>query len=402
MRYIAFFTTLTLLFGGLASVTANESSISDAVQKAIDRITELNGRYTLTPENTIRTIEFADGGNLNAEAFDLFAQQGDLESLRVINYRELSDADVAKLEDLTKLRTLALTNGGISNDAVRMIAEFFPHLVNLNLSSNARLTDAAAREIAKLRELETLELLFCDFGEFAMLHIASLPKLRMLDIRANMTIGNGGMRTLARLPALRALRHRSSAVTDDGMRALAEAPAMTDLFIQDFSITGQSGQYLRQMERLTTLTIFRCESFDSCGLLELRGLRLTRLVLRGLPVDNSAMEVFAELTTLRRLELHELHSVSDAGMANLVHLENLEFLDIWDTPVADRTMEIVAKLPALRTLQLRATEITDKGLELLLSMPSLESVRLENNAHITPGAIQKLRGAEKFTVVSLP
>ena len=402
MRHIAFLTVLTLLFGGFANATANESTVSEAVQKAVDRITELNGRYTLTPENTIRTIDFADGSRLNAEAFELFAQQSDLESLRIINYRELTDADVAALAGLTKLRTLALTNGGISDAAVRTIAESFPDLINLNLSSNSRLTDAAARDIARLRYLETLELLFCDLGDFAMLHIAGLPRLRMLDIRANMTIGNGGMRTLARLPALRSLRHRSSAVTDDGMRSLAAAPAITDLFIQDFSITGQSGQYIRQMERLTSLIIFRCENFDSSGVLELRGLRLNRLQLRGLPVDDRAMEVFDELTTLRRLDLHELHSVSDAGMEHLAHLENLGILDIWDTPITDRSLAIIAKLPALRTLVLRETEVTDKGLELLLTMPNLESVRLEDNAHVTPAMIQKLRDAEKFTVLPLP
>jgi len=389
-----------MLFGGLINtVAANEGTISEAVQKTIDRITGLNGQYTLTPENTIRTIVFNDGSNLNAEAFELFAQQSDLEMLRIINYRELTDADVAALSGLTNLRTLALTNGGISDAAVRTIAESFPELVNLNLSSNSRLTDAAAREIARLRYLETLDLLFCDFGDFGMMHIASLPRLRVLDIRGNMTIGNGGLRTLTRLPALRALRHRSSAVTDDGMRAFAAAPAITDLFIQDFSITGQSGQYLRQLERLTSLTIFRCENFDSAGLLQLGGLRLTRLVLRGLPVHDHAMAVLEDLTTLRRLELHELFSLSDAGMEHLAHLQNLEILDIWETPITDQSLEIIAQLPALRTLMLGTTNVTDAGLELLLTIPTLEEVRLTDNQHVTPEMIQRLQDAEQFTVL---
>ena len=399
MRRIACLTVFTLLFGGFFNAAAaNEVAVSEDVQKAINRITELRGQHTLTPEHTVRTITFADGRDLDPDAFDLFAEQSDLETLSIANYRELSDADVAKLVGLEKLRTLALTNGSITDAAVRTIAEAFPELISLNLASNSRLTDAAAREIAKLRELQVLNLLFCDFSEFGMVHISRLPKLRVLDIRGNMKIGNGGLRTLANLPALRNLQHRSPAVTDEGIRSLAAAKTMTDLLIQDFSITGQSGLYIRQMEALTNLQIFRCENFDSSGVLALGGLKLNRLTLRGLPVDDSAMAVFAELTTLRRLFLNELHSVSDAGLANLVHLQDLEILDIWESPITDRTLEVIASLPALKTLMLRTTEVTDEGLELLLTMPSLEEVTLRDNVHVTPEMIQQLRDAEKFSV----
>jgi len=400
MRHITFLTAFTLLLGGVVSTaTANEGTPSESVQKAIDQIRAMNGQYTLTPENTLRTITFADGGDLNSEMFDLFAQQSDLDSLQVLNYRELTDDDVAKLAGLTKLRTLALTNSGITDNAVRTIVESFPDLVRLNLASNSRLTDASAREIAKLKELEVLNLLFCDFGEFGMMHIARLPKLRALDIKGNFKIGNGGLRTLATVSSLRSLEHRSTAVMDEGIRNLAAAQNLTNLFIQDFAITGQSGQYIRQMERLTSLFIFRCENFDSSGVLALGGLKLNRLRLRGLPIDDSAMNAFSELTTLQRLELHELPSVSDTGMANLVHLKNLEILDIWDMPITDKTLEIIAKLPALKTLMLRSTSITDTGLELLLTMPGLETLELADNTQITPAMIQKLRDAEKFTVL---
>ena len=400
MRRTVFLIALTLLLGGIAgTATASERTISETVQKAIDQIRAVNGQVTLTPENTLRTITFTDGGDLDPDMFDLFAQQSDLESLQVLNYRELTDADVAKLAGLAKLRTLALTNSGITDEAVRIIAEAFPALVSLNLASNSRLTDTAAREIAKLEELQVLNLLFCDFGEFGMMHIARLPKLRALDIRGNFKIGNGGLRTLAALPALRNLQHRSPAVMDDGIRNLMAAQNLTDLLVQDFSITGQSGQYIRQMERLVNLQIFRCENFDSSGVLALGGLKLNRLTLRGLPIDDSAMEVFSELTTLRRLYLNELPSVSDAGMTKLAHLEHLEILEIWDMPVTDKTLEVIAKLPALKELILRSTDVTDAGIELLLTAPSLTSVTLTDNAKVTPAMIQKLRDAEKFTVL---
>lgn len=375
-----------------------EETVSESVQESINRIKALKGQYTLTSENTLKTITFDDGSSLNAATFDMFTQQSDLESLQIANYRELNDTAVAKLTGLTKLKTLKLTNSGITDAAIKTIAAAFPDLVNLDVSSNTRLTDAATAEIAKLKKLETLGLLFCDFSEFGILNISTLPKLRALDIRANMQVGDSGLGELAKLPSLRSLKHRSTAVTDNGIEALTAAKILDNLEIQDFAITGQAGQYIRQMETLTSLIIFRCENFDSSGLLELKGLKLNRLTLRGIPIDDVGMEVFRELPTLKRLYLHELPSVSDLGMMNLVYLKDLETLDIWDVPLGDKSLEIITKLTALKTLSLRDTNVSDIGLELLLTLPKLESVKLSGNAKVTPAMIQQLRDAQKFKV----
>ncbi|MCL2005695.1 MAG: hypothetical protein FWG73_05970 [Planctomycetaceae bacterium] len=395
--------TLLLLCIGTLNLTnpatADGPALSPEVQNAIEQITAFNGQYTLTPENTIRTIVFTNGSGLNPEMFDLFARQSDLDTLQIRDYRDLTDETVAKLAGLNKMRVLALTNSRITDATVRMIAESFPNLVDLDIASNTSLTDAAMREIAKLQNLERLSLLFCDFSEFAMQHLIALPRLRALDIRGNMMIGDGGMDALAMMPALRSIRHRSLTVSDRGIRSLIDARALDNLEIQDMQITGQSGQHIRQMERLTSLIIFRCENFDSAGVLALGGLKLNRLTLRGLPINDSAMEVFKELPTVRRLYLQELSSVTDTGMANIANLKELEILDIWEVLITDRSMEVIGKLENLKTLMLRGTNVTDAGLEVLLSMPSLESVTLTDNSSVTSAMIQRLRDAEKFEVL---
>jgi len=399
MRHILFLSTLALFFGGSFSLLmTGEETVSESVQDTINRIKVLKGQYTLTPENTLKTITFDDGSSLDATAFDMFAKQCDLESLQIANYRELNDAAVDKLTSLKKLKTLKLTNSGITDAAIKTIAVAFPDLVNLDVSSNTRLTDAATLEIAKLEKLETLGLLFCDFSDFGILNISALPKLKALDIRANMQVGDSGLGTLVELPSLRSLKHRSSVVTDAGIEALIAAEELDNLEIQDFNITGQSGQYIRQMKKLTSLIIFRCEGFDSSGLLELKGLKLNRLTLRGIPIDDVGMEVFRDLPTLKRLYLHELPSISDTGMLNLAYLKDLETLDIWDVPIGDQSLDTISKLTALKTLSLRDTHVSDAGLELLLTLPKLESVKLNGNASVTPAMIQKLRDAKKFKI----
>ena len=399
MRHVLFLSALTLFFvGPFNHTTIGDDNISKPVQEVIDFVKSLKGQCALTAENTIKEIKFTDGSALNEAAIDLFVKQSDLETLHISSFRELNDASVAKLTGLKKLKTLGLTNCGITDAAIKLIAETFPDLVSLDISFNTRLTDAAATHIAKLEKLEILLLHYCDLSDFGMLRLNKLPKLRALDIRGNMQVGDSGLRTLAELPALRSLKHRSTAVTDNGIEALSAAKALDNLEIQDFAITGQSGQYIRPMEKLTSLIIFRCENFDSSGVVELKGLKLNRLTLRGLPVDDVGMEVFRELPMLKRLYLHELPSVSDVGMLNIGYLKDLELLDIWDVPLGDKSMETIVKLSALKTLTLRETNISDAGLELLLTLPKLESVKLDGNVNTTPAMIQKLSDAKKFKV----
>ena len=398
MRPIYFPAVLSLLFSGTFNlVRADEDSLSPTVQEAVNKIKSGGGKWTLTPEKTLKTITFADGSEIESEFFDLFAEQNDLESLQISNcLGGFNSTDVAKLAGLKKLKTLGFSNCRITDASVKIIAQAFPDLSSLDVSRNPLLTDASAKEIAKLKQLEVLNLLFCNFSEFGIMSIATLPKLKALDIRSN-PISDGGMGVLAKMPSLRSLKHRGS-VSDTGIKALTQAKGLDNLEIQDFKITGQSGQYIRQLENLTSLIVFRCEKFDTSGVLALKGLKLNRLTLRGLPVDDAAMEVFRDLPTLKRLYLNELFSVTDAGILNLAYLKDLEELDIWGIPITNQSLDTITKLPSLKKLWLRATDITDEGLEKLLTMPQLETVRLVDNIHVTPAMLQKLKDAGNFKI----
>ncbi len=69
------------------------------------------------------------------------------------------------------------------------------------------------------------------------------------------------------------------------------------------------------------------------GVLALKGMKLTRLTLRDLPmVDDQALAVLADLPELQRLYLHEIASISDSGLQHLASLAKLEVLDIWTVP----------------------------------------------------------------------
>jgi hypothetical protein len=212
-----------------------------------------------------------------------------------------------------------------------------------------------------------------------------------------MQVGNSGLGYLAQLMSLKALKHRSPAADDAGLEALTAAKGLDTLEIQDFNITDRAGQFIKQFENLTNLIVFRCQGFGSSGLLELKGMKLSRLTLRDLPsVDDLGMEVFRELMALKRLYLSELASVSDAGILNLVYLKDLDTLDIWEVPITDKSLETISKLANLKTLSIRSAQITDASADLLLTMPKLENLTLKDNGKVTPAALNKLRDSKKF------
>ena len=344
---------------------------------------------------------FSEGKTPTEDELVEIAKQTDLESLRLLRARNMNDSMVESLKGLTQLKTLAITNSGITDAAVKTIAESFPNLVELDLSSNAKLTDKSLTEIAKLKKLQRFSAVLCDFGEFGMLDISKIKTLTVLDIRGNVTIGNTGLDFIATLPKLRVFKHRSQAVDDMGLEVLLQAKNLETLEIQDFSISDQSGESLRQFEKLTFLSVFRCPGFGSEGVLALKEMKLTRLILRGLPsFRDDGMEALKEMTSLRNLLLRELDSVTDEGMKNLAGLTNLEVLFVSDMAITDQTVEVIAKLPNIKDLTIQSTAISDAAVEMILSMPKLERLTLRNNSEVTETGKRKL-DTKKFKYLNI-
>jgi Leucine-rich repeat (LRR) protein len=365
----------------------------------------------LLPGDVLTEIAVQDGSTLSPENIALFGRLTDLEILEIYNYRELNDDMAAGLAGLGKLKSLAMTNSTIGDPTVEMVAASFPNLTALDLSSNVNMTNGALKVICQLTKLERLLLVQNRFNDLGTGYLQNLQELRVLDLRGNMEASDMTLEIVGTLPKLAAFKHRSTAVTDYGIECLVfknRSDAATEeemqrltpnatlkaLLMQDFIITGQAGPSLAQLSNLQELEIFRCQQFGSDGVLALKGMKLTRLTLRDLPmVDDQATEVFTDLPQLKRLYLHELESLSDSGLENLKSLNSLELLDIWTVPqMTDATVDVIASLPNLKELSIRTTGVTDAAVDKILAMPKLESLTFKDNAAITEEGIKKLSG----------
>jgi Leucine-rich repeat (LRR) protein len=343
------------------------------------------------------------GDEIPAGMFDNLAKQKELVEIKITKIQGFNDDNLQKLTGLKKIIKLTINNSAITDKSVAAIVESFPLLQRLDLSRNISLTDDSIVYIAKLRDLEELVLIYCSFTELWLPELAKLPKLRALDIRGNLQIGNKGLGILAGLPVLKSLKHSSTAVDDGGIKLLTAAKNLETLDLQDFAISDDAGKEFKKIPKLTSLLIYRCTNFGSAGLMALQGKSLKRVTLRDLmSIDDDGLAAFRELSTLKRLYLQELDAVSDEGMRNLIYLKELETLEIRNlSQISDKTTEFIARLPNLKSVSITGTQLTDKSADLLLSLPNLKELNLKNNTSITENAKTKLRNSENFTKLEL-
>ena len=372
---------------------ATATAKAEDVAAAKKRLETFGATAKLTMDGAKLTeILIQDGSILTAEDLALFGRLTDLQKLQIFNCRTLNSEMVAKLSGLKELTTLAITNTVIDDAAVDTIVKSFPKLIVLDLSSNANMSGQVLKAISEIKDLQQLILVQNRFNELGTRRLAKLQDLRVLDLRGNMEAGDMTLEVVATLPKLKALKHRSTAVSDYGMELLSRNETLENLLIQDFAITSQSGQHLAKLKKLSQLEIFRCQGFGSDGVLALKGLNLQRLTLRDLPtIDDSALEVLKDLPKLKKFYLHEISGVSDSGLKNMESLQALELLDIWSIPqMTDATLDVIVSLPNLKELTIRSTAVTDAAIAKLLAMPKLESLTFKENGSVTEAGLKKL------------
>jgi Leucine-rich repeat (LRR) protein len=377
---------------GPASRNALDVSAND-VDAAKKRIASLGSVAKLAMEgDKLVEIVITEGSQLTPSDFDLFGKLTDLRKFQVLNCRTLNTEIAAKLNGLKQLKSLALTNTVIDDVAVENIVKSFPALIELDLSSNANMSSQILKPISEMTQLQQLLLVQNRINEIGTRRLTKLQELKVVDLRGNMEAGDMTMEVLAGLPKLKAFKHRSTAVSDYGMELLSKNTTIENMLIQDFAITGQSGQHLAKLSKLSQLEIIRCQGFGNDGVLALKGMNLQRLTLRDLPVvDDSSMEVFKELPKLKRLYIHEISGITDSGLENLAGASTLELLDIWSVPgMTDASMGVIAALPNLKELSIRSTSISDAAIDAILKMPKLESLTIKENGSVTDAGLNKL------------
>ncbi|MCE9529362.1 MAG: hypothetical protein K8R36_25210 [Planctomycetales bacterium] len=111
-----------------------------------------------------------------------------LESLSC-HSKNLTDAGLGRLTELTQLRKLTLSSPRITNAGLIDLLEF-ENLQSLTLSDTS-ITDSGMRTVSRLHHLRELDLSSTEISDAGLAHLSKLDNLTILDLRRTRVTNSG-------------------------------------------------------------------------------------------------------------------------------------------------------------------------------------------------------------------
>lgn len=350
---------------GVAMLREAPSTTNSAAPQGEPEWHEVYNRQELEalPRDTknLRCYDFDDSALTALEKFpglerlDLsgmaVSDQGYAASLRI------TDAGLASLGKLTKLRWLCLQSCGEVTGTGLAALETMPQLEHLDLTYT-RVTSTAIDRLQRLPSLRELSLSSCmRFHGRSLAAIAKIPGLRRLELRGCTTLAAADIAPLGQLHELTYLDLRDCQGRFRGQTFSFGNEAEADLPKEDgIGITDASIAALAEL-KLETLLLGGSESLtDGMG------------------------DTLAKMITLRTLDLSSLPKITGALLAKLPNGLTSLALD-HTAPLHGRDLRKLPALPQLRTLGLTGlSKLTDDDLRDLLDGKSLTTLRLGGEA----------------------
>ncbi len=337
----------------------------------------VNDESALTDENLAILGQVSDLGQANL---------GDKKS-------RFSAAGLAHLAGLKKLQALGLRH--IATEEMLAAVAEMSGLRSLSLYHAAKVTDASLRRLAKLTQLEELEIGHTACDGRGLAHVPP-GKLKVLEL-TELKISAQGAQALARCTKLSELRLPFSTVPKGFFKQLAGLKQLSTINV--VSARGIDDAALADLGKLVSLrelNLYGVQGFTSAGLARLGGLKnLESLDLRSTRAEEAGLAEIAALPKLREFDL-EGSKLSDAGLATLAKSKSLRTLGVKKCPVTTAGVASLATVKSLRELNLFGTKLSDDVAPHLSKMTWLAELDLRN-AGISPKVQGAIRRALKKT-----
>jgi len=284
----------------------------------------------------------------------------DTKDNRIGPRRRLSAADWDELTGVMKERRIPAldANGMMTDEALARIAglEF---VTSLSLGGSLELTDDGLLHLARMPQLERLELSEYPGGKLTdrgLEVLRQLPNLRRFEMTWQSGITDRGAANLRFCERLEEVNLMGSPTGDGAIEAL-QGKASLRRFSTGRLVTDAGIALLHNFPRLATS--------DGEG---------ARLLIDG-PFTNAGLAALAGLDGVFELDLfwHVDHITTD-GFAHLTHLPNLEVLGCDGALSDDVAMGHIAALPRLKRLRIQESVASEDGFVALARSKSIEGI----------------------------
>ena len=308
---------------------------------------------------------------------------GELTNLEelVLHRAQIADAWLSHLRGLTKLTRLAINRTRLTDAGLVHLAGL-KALKDLNLNNTA-VTDAGVTHLAGLTELKSLVLEATRVSDAGLKQLLPLRKLENLWLGYGTAVTDAGAGLLAQMKNLRVIALTNTQVTDAGLAQLKDLTQLETLFIAGTRVTDAGLVYVRGFKKLRILSLKQLPVTDR-GLANLEDLTdLRQLVLDQTRVTDEGLAHLKGLTRLGVLDLGATR-VTEAGLAGLEGFKNLRVLALRGLPrLGDTAIPRFLHLPSLLSLDLQETHVSARGLEILKStLPKVTVLWSEPNDRV--------------------
>jgi ankyrin repeat protein len=293
----------------------------------------------------------------------------------------------ALIETMKEQRLTALDANGLMTDAVLARLADLDHVTKLSLGGSREMSDDGLQQLARMPQLEHLDLneypggRLTDRGLEVLRHLPNLRTFLMTWQRGITDAGVANLRfceqietvnllgthtgdaTIAALGGKPKLRrfYTGRLVTDAGLRQLHDIPCFA---------TWQGGELKYSLVGFDTGPTF--------------------LLLDG-PFTNAGLAALAGLDGLFGLTFFwHISAMTPDGFAAFADLPNLGMLGVGDKLGDDTAMRHIARIPRLRMLQAQGAVATDEGFEALSASRSIEHIWGRDWEHLTGRGFQAM------------
>ncbi len=247
--------------------------------------------------------------------------------------------------------------GAWVNDVEMIELARLPDLERLDLS-HTRISDEGMLNLKPAPKIRDLKLFYSEWiTDQGMTAIKEWKHLKRLDLRGT-RISDGALEIVSGLPGLEALDIAHTEVTDVGIESLVALVNLKELAVGRGRLTNTGLAFVRMLPTLTRLDLSgaRPTPPDSPGgrggaavipeetLRAIAGLKDLRALYLGYSAINAdGIRVLAALDKVERLGLQGCSRVDDAAVAELSNWKALQYLDVEETPVTEKALEVLRK-----------------------------------------------------------
>ena len=271
----------------------------------------------------------------------------------------------AVIATMSEHRIPGLDANGQMTDAILERVSRLDHVTALRLGNSRAVTDVGLRYLARMPQLELLDLGGCTITDRGLEVLRQLPNLKKFQLHHHAGVSDAGLSNLAPCEKLEVVKLMGTPTGDGTIRALTGKQGLghvetgyqvTDAglaLLHEFPVykTWQGGEESEEMLDNAAESSF--------------------LMVRG-PVTNDGIAKLAGLDGLFGLSLESTtQSVGGEGLAHLALLARLGSLSFDAT---DETMSYIAALPRLRFLMCQDTSAGDDGFVALSRSRSIEKI----------------------------